>query len=49
MRWDVDPTQPKGATAYYYNGIAVDPSGNPAFVDTEKRIHYKKDGKWTVL
>ena len=41
--WTVDETQPAGADSY---GIAVDSQGNPAFISMDKKVHWKKQGKW---
>ena len=48
-RWDVDESQPVGASGSYYNSITVDPQGNPAFLDTSRHIHRKKNGWWMKM
>lgn len=37
--------QPKGASLH----IAVDLQGNPAFIDSDNEIHWRKDGVWKHL
>ena len=46
--WEKDITQPRDAKNQY-NSIGVDPQGNPAFVDTNSRIWWKKAGKWVKI
>jgi len=47
-QWKKDSSQPIGS-AIFNNGIAVDPQGNPAYIDTSNNILWKKSGKWTEL
>jgi hypothetical protein len=46
-RWVEDPTQPTGAKQKSdLNLLAVDVKGNPAYIDNQNIIQWKKQGKW---
>jgi DNA-binding beta-propeller fold protein YncE len=46
--WREDKSQPSGAHSNP-NTIAVNEAGQPAFIDRDKTIHWKKDDKWLTL
>jgi len=41
-----DTRAPRGARGWMGNSIAVDELGQPAFVDGEKLIHWRRRGRW---
>jgi len=45
--WIKDPFQPRGAVFQQQgNYLAVDWHGNPAFIDRQKVLHWRKTGHW---
>ena len=46
--WYTDKTQPESA-GLYWNVLAVDPNGNPAYITTDDQIVRKEGGVWTFL
>lgn len=44
-KWEADSTQPSGVRW----DLAIDQQGNPAYVDKNERILWKRAGKWTRM
>jgi hypothetical protein len=43
--WDFSAEQ--GAKPWIGSSLAVDPYGNPAFVDEKRQLHWKRGDKWS--
>ena len=41
-----DKKAPNGAKHWMGNSLAVDTMGQPAFVDSDKLVHWRRRGKW---